>query len=168
MGYGSKSPERKSLTFAICFALATDIHLMSGRTIFQSLDIAHKFSYDSRPYNSDAQSNFDVGKAMEIAGQKVFADHCAVCHVQKVGARPLGPSLRGVVGRPSASVAGFPYSDALKKSGLTWTEDNLRAWIADPSHTAPGTLMPHVSLSDPAEQLYVIAYLKTLSGKAAR
>jgi hypothetical protein len=28
--------------------------------------------------------------------------------------------------------------------------------------------MPHVSLSDPAEQLYVIAYLKTLSGKAAR
>jgi cytochrome c2 len=57
---------------------------------------------------------------------------------------------------------------ALKKSGLTWTEDNLRAWIADPSHTVPGTLMPHVSLSDPAEQLYVIAYLKTLSGKAAR
>ena len=45
---------------------------------------------------------------------------------------------------------------------------NLRAWIADPSHTVPGTLMPHVSLSDPAEQLYVIAYLKTLSGKAAR
>src|SRR6516225_6335785 len=84
------------------------------------------------------------------------------------GARPLGPSLRGAVGRPAASAAGFPYSDALKKSGLTWTEDNLRAWIADPSHTVPGTLMPHVSLSDPAEQLYVIAYLKTLSGKAAR
>ena len=112
--------------------------------------------------------NFDVGKAMEIAGQKVFADRCAVCHAQKVGARSLGPSLRGVVGRPAASLAGFPYSDALKKSGLTWTEDNLRAWIADPSHTVPGTLMPHVALSDPAEQLYVIAYLKTLSGKAAK
>ena len=112
--------------------------------------------------------NFDVRQAMEIAGQKVLADRCAVCHAQKVGARPLGPSLRGAVGRPAASVAGFPYSDALKKSGLTWTDDNLRAWIADPSHTVPGTLMPHVSLSDPAEQLYVIAYLKTLSGKAAR
>ena len=105
---------------------------------------------------------------MEIAGQKVFADHCAVCHAQRVVARPLGPSLRGVVGRPAASLAGFPYSDALKKSGLTWTEDNLRAWIADSSHKVSGTLMPHVSLSDPAEQLYVIAYLKTLSGKAAR
>jgi cytochrome c len=113
-------------------------------------------------------SNFDVDKAMEIAGRKVVADRCAVCHAQKVGARPIGPSLSGVVGRPAASLAGFPYSDALKKSGLTWTDDNLRAWIADPSHTVPGTLMPHVSLSDPAEQLYVIAYLKTLSGKATR
>ena len=112
--------------------------------------------------------NFDVGKAMEVAGQKVVADRCAVCHAQKAGAPPLGPSLIGVVGRPAASVAGFPYSDALKKSGLTWTDANLRAWIADPSHTVPGTLMPHISLSDPAEQLYVIAYLKTLSGKATR
>ena len=33
-------------------------------------------------------TNFDVGKAMEIAGQKVFADRCAVCHAQKVGASP--------------------------------------------------------------------------------
>jgi len=113
--------------------------------------------------------NFDVGQANgDCQSQKVFADRCAVCHAQKVGARPLGPSLRGVVGRPAASVAGFPYSDALKKSGLTWTEDNLRAWIAEPSHTVPGTLMPHVSLSDRAEQLYVIACFKTLSGKAAR
>src|SRR3954470_18294953 len=37
----SKSPERKSLIFAICFALVTDIHLMSGRMIFQSIDIAN-------------------------------------------------------------------------------------------------------------------------------
>jgi cytochrome c len=111
---------------------------------------------------------FDIHRAMETAGQKVFADHCVVCHAQKAGARSLAPSLRGVVGRQAASVAGFPYSDALKKSGLTWTEDNLRNWIADPSHTVPGTLMPHVTLSDPAEQLYVIAYLKTLKPQAAR
>ena len=114
--------------------------------------------------------NFDVGKAMETAGQKVFADHCAVCHAQKVGVRvPSGRASEASSGDPPASVAGFPYSDALKKSGLTWTEDNLRAWIADPSHTVPGhASMTHISLSDPAEQLYVIAYLKTLSGKATR
>jgi len=72
------------------------------------------------------------------------------------------------VGRPAGSLAGFPYSDALKKSGLVWTEDNLRKWIADSAKTIPNTLMAHVSISDPAEQIYVIEYLKTLKGKAAR
>src|SRR6476620_10438273 len=73
----SKSPERKFLTFAICFALVTDIHLMSGRMIFQSIDIAHKFSYDSRPYDSDARSII-----MQVAGARCgpvanFSDQCA-------------------------------------------------------------------------------------------
>jgi cytochrome c len=110
----------------------------------------------------------DIEPAVRAAGQKVFADHCAVCHAPKAGAHPYGPSLRGVVGRKAASVPGFPYSDALKQSGLTWTEENLRKWIADPSHIVPGTLMPHVAIPDPAEQVYVIAYLKALTPKAAR
>jgi cytochrome c2 len=117
---------------------------------------------------AQAFPNFDFGQAMEIASPKRFSPTVVLSATHRRWARPLGPSLTGVVGRPAASVAGFPYSDALKKSGLTWTEDNLRAWIAEPSHTVPGTLMPHVSLSDRAEQLYVIACFKTLSGKAAR
>jgi cytochrome c len=112
--------------------------------------------------------HFDVERAMQVAGQKVYADHCAVCHAQKGGERAIGPSLSGVVGRAAASAAGFPYSDALKKSGLTWTEDNLEKWIADPAHMVPNTLMPHVSLGDPAERLYVIKYLKLSKPSAAR
>lgn len=97
------------------------------------------------------------------AGNQVFNDHCAACHTPKRDARVLfGPSLQGVVGRPAASLAGFPFSDALKNSGLVWTEDNLRKWIADSTQTVPNTLMPHVSISDPAEQIYLIAYLRTL------
>ena len=107
------------------------------------------------------------GKAEQAAGRKLFNDHCVVCHVRMPGER-FGPSLKGVVGRPAASVAGFPYSDALKKSGLVWTEDNLRKWIADSARTVPNTLMPHVAISDPAEQIYLIAYLKALKGPAAR
>jgi cytochrome c len=112
--------------------------------------------------------HFDVQQAMQIAGRKVYADHCAVCHAQKAGARALGPDLSGVVNRAAASVAGFPYSDALKKSGLTWTEGNLQKWIADPSHVVPNTLMPHASLGDPAERIYVIEYLKLLKPSATR
>jgi len=112
---------------------------------------------------------FDYLRAEQSAGQKLFDDHCAICHSLRRGQLFLfGPSLNGIVGRPAGSLAGFPYSDALKKSGLVWTEDNLRKWIADSAKTIPNTLMAHVSISDPAEQIYVIEYLKTLKGKAAR
>ena len=111
---------------------------------------------------------FDVHQAMQAAGRKVYAEHCAACHAQKADARAFGPKLSGVVGRRAASVAGFPYSDALKNSGLTWTVDNLKEWLANPSHLVPNTLMPHVSLRDPAEQLYVIEYLRHLKPSAAR
>lgn len=110
---------------------------------------------------------WSVLEAEQIAGRQVFNDHCAACHAPKSGARVHAPSLRGVVGRRAGTVAGFPYSEAMKKSGLVWTEDNLRKWIADNTSLVPGTLMPHVSISDPAEQIYIIAYLKTLKSPAA-
>jgi len=112
---------------------------------------------------------FPLLGAEQAAGRHIYNEHCASCHAQRRGAREIyGPSLAGVVGRKAASVPGFPYSEALKKSGLVWTEDNLRKWVADPAHTVPNTLMPHVAISDPAEQLYLIAYLKTLKGPTAR
>jgi len=100
--------------------------------------------------------------AERAAGRQLYAEHCAACHSLQAGVNTLGPSLIGVVGRPAGSLPGFPYSDALKKSGLVWTEDNLRKWIANSPAMVPGTLMPHVSVSDPAEQIYIVAYLKTL------
>ena len=113
---------------------------------------------------------FDSLRAKQAAGQKIFDDHCAICHrlKRRQSSRVFGPNLNGVVGRPAGIVAGFLYSDALKKSGLVWTEDNLRKWIADSAGTIPNTLMPHVSVSDPAEQIYLIEYLKTLKVQVAR
>lgn len=102
-----------------------------------------------------------LGEAEQAAGRQVFNNHCSACHV-KAGRRSFGPSLYGVVGRPAASATEFPYSEALKKSGLVWTEDNLRKWLGDTTAMVPNTLMPHVSISDPAEQVYLIAYLRTL------
>lgn|SRR5690242_18000526 len=111
---------------------------------------------------------FNVVEAERAAGRKLFSDHCAICHVHVAGVRAYGPDLSGVVGRRAAATADFPYSDALKTSGLTWTEENLRNWIADPAHLVPSTLMPHPAIIDPAEQVYVIAYLKTLKAPARR
>lgn len=102
---------------------------------------------------------------MRSAGRQIYMDHCAACHAWRSDSPSTqGPTLVGIVGRPAASVPGYPYSDALKKSGIVWTPDNLRKWLGDNAHMVPGTLMPHVSITDPAEQLYVIEFLKTLNG----
>jgi len=107
--------------------------------------------------------SFHYIDAERAAGQKLFNDHCASCHASKKQA--FGPSLNGVVGRPAGSVAGFPYSDALKKSGVVWTEEYLLKWLADPATMIPHALMPHVAFSDPAERVYVVEYLKSLKAR---
>lgn len=99
--------------------------------------------------------------AMAAAGAEVFK-RCQACHSTDSSKNAFGPSLIGVVGREAASLPRFAYSEALKKSGITWTEDNLRQWVADNTKLVPGTRMRHVSIADIAEQDYLIAYLKTL------
>lgn len=99
--------------------------------------------------------------AEEAAGRVVF-NHCIACHFIEPGKQGFGPNLHGVVGRKAASLPGFAYSEGLSKSGLTWTEDNLRKWMAANDKLVPGTRMRHVGITDPVEQDYLIAYLKTL------
>ncbi|MBA4445603.1 c-type cytochrome, partial [Cylindrospermopsis raciborskii CS-506_C] len=67
------------------------------------------------------------------AGKAAFAV-CATCHAVEAGkASGIGPNLNGVVGRKAGALADFGYSAALKQSGLTWTETELDAFIANPS-----------------------------------
>lgn len=106
---------------------------------------------------------FSVIHAERSAGQQLFIDHCAACHGRAGVAAGYAPSLVGVVGRRAGSVPAFPYSSALRNSEFYWTGDNLVRWITNPPAMVPGTLMPHVSISDPAERLYLREYLKTLS-----
>ncbi len=99
---------------------------------------------------------------MEAAGRQLFNHHCTACHSLDTSKNAFGPSLVGVLGRPAASVPRFAYSKAMQASGLTWTEDNLRKWITDNEALVPGTRMRHVSITDPAEQDYLISFLHTL------
>ncbi|HET9159777.1 MAG TPA: cytochrome c family protein [Caulobacteraceae bacterium] len=95
-------------------------------------------------------------------GKAVFA-RCAICHtVQKDAGNGVGPDLFGVVGRKAASVEGFNYSGALKKSGIVWTDANLAKWIAGPAKMVPGNKMAFPGLSSKGQIQDVIAYLHTL------
>lgn len=94
------------------------------------------------------------------SGQQVFTQ-CAACHSTD-GSASLGPTLKGIVGRPSASVSGFSYSPAMKRSHLTWTAAELDKYIANPQGTVPGNTMPYPGLNDASQRAALIAYLATL------
>ena len=95
-----------------------------------------------------------------IHGQQVFA-RCAACHVvgPAAGTR-MGPTLNGVVGRKSATVAGYNYSAAMKKSGLKWDAATLARFLQAPMKVVPGTKMAFAGLPNAQDQADVVSYLK--------
>jgi cytochrome c len=50
----------------------------------------------------------------------------------------------------------------MKTSGIVWTEDTLRSWIADNTGFMPGTRMKHMAITDQNEQNYILTHLKSL------
>ena len=96
-------------------------------------------------------------------GEAVFNEICADCHSAKEGKNRKGPSLFGVAGRQAGVVAGYSYSDALKKSGVVWTPNQLEAYLTKSTKLVPGTKMK-VDISDltATQRSDVIAYLATL------
>ncbi len=96
-----------------------------------------------------------------VAGKSVF-NKCAICHSPAPGKTIIGPSLFGVVGRPSASVPGYSYSDPMKAANKTWDEATLDAYLTDPKAMVPGTKMTFPGLPKPEDRANVIAYLETL------
>lgn len=101
-------------------------------------------------------------EAMNKAGQIMFEHRCRSCHSDDPSAKSYGPSLIGVVGRKAATVEGFAYSDAMRASGIIWTEEALRAWIANNTGIMPGTRMKHMSITEKNEQDFILSYLKSL------
>ena len=94
-------------------------------------------------------------------GEAVFKK-CAACHtINQGGASGIGPNLYGAVGKPHAHVAGFAYSDALKKVPGNWDFKALDAWLESPRKYAPGTKMTFAGIGNPEERANLIAYLNT-------
>ena len=91
---------------------------------------------------------------------KALYQTCAACHTERPDA--LGPSLKGVVGRKSAALDDFRYSNPMKRANLVWDEANLRAYIQDPQAKVKGNRMPYSGLTDGKDVDDIVAYLKTL------
>ncbi len=96
-------------------------------------------------------------------GGNVF-QACAACHSLEPGRNYSGPSLWGLWGRKAGSLASFGrYSEALKRSNLTWNEATLDRWLLDPAALVPGNAMTFAGIGDAAARADLIAFLRTAS-----
>jgi cytochrome c len=94
-------------------------------------------------------------------GQQVFEQRCTVCHSLQPAPGKMGPPLAGVAGRKAGTAPGFAYSTALKASGITWTPDQLDAFIKAPGKAVPGTKML-LGAPDAEQRAAVIQYLTSV------
>jgi cytochrome c len=95
-------------------------------------------------------------------GSKVFEEECADCHSVKEGKNKKGPSLFNILGRKSATIADFNYSDAMRTKNTIWTAEAISDYIHAPKKSVPGGKMKYDGLDDEKARADVIAFLSTL------
>lgn len=102
-----------------------------------------------------AQGNIDTG-------QRSFIGKCVACHrVGPEAKNAVGPQLNGVIGRKAGTIAGYEYSDANKKSAVTWDEATMVKYLKAPQSVVPGTKMTYAGNNNEQDILDLIAYLKS-------
>jgi cytochrome c len=104
----------------------------------------------------------DAERGAQLFGQ------CRACHSTEPGEHLTGPSLAQLWSRRAGTAEGFMrYSDALKRSGITWNQASLDKWLGDPAGLVPGNAMTYPGIKNAEARQDVIAYLKAVDDKKA-
>ena len=101
------------------------------------------------------------------AGKKTFVK-CSVCHTLEKDVSKIGPSLHGVFGRKAGTLASYAlYSEAMKNSGVVWSEETIRELVKAPRTYIKGTRMIFLGLRDDEEIAGLLAYIKSAASPPA-
>ena len=92
-----------------------------------------------------------------VHGAQIY-QRCQLCH--SIEHDLVGPRHLGLFGRQAGSIAGYPYSTAMRNSGITWSETTLNQFLSGPQAYVPGTRMTFTGLPGEQDRADVIAYLK--------
>lgn len=102
----------------------------------------------------------EVAAAQETHPGEVIFMQCAACHsVVASEGNKIGPNLSGVVGREAGALESFSYSDGMGEVDLTWTPENLDAFLQNPNSVIPGTTMIFVGIQNDEQRAAVIDYM---------
>lgn len=117
---------------------------------------------DSQPRMAEIRRQFHVDPSKVSNGERQFLRKCSICHTLGTdGERRAGPPLAGLFGRPAGAVDGYNYSDAVRNSGIVWSEETIdRLFDLGPDHYLPGTSMPMQRIASEDDRADLIEFLK--------
>lgn len=105
-----------------------------------------------------------LAQADAAAGAAYFERKCSQCHDgEKTGGHAKGPFLWNLFGRKAGEIAGFDFSPAMRRTGITWDYATLDHYLADTERAVPGKAMNFVGIPDAALRAAVILHLRKLN-----
>ena len=108
----------------------------------------------------------DLESLMKIADSREgikIAKQCLACHDFSRNLKiKVGPPLWGVIGRESAIISDFSYSDALTSFNKIWTKKELFHFLEEPKRYIVGTKMIYKGIKKVNDRVNLISYLESL------